>query len=80
MAAGLGALIAHAMFWILLVYGWYWDELGARLVAVFTVLWVVGAVALPHLPLAGIVPFFTWVAVLDVALVFIIFKGDVPLS
>ena len=42
MSAGIGALIAHVAFWVLLVYGWFWDELGLRGIGVFLLLWVAG--------------------------------------
>ena len=79
MAAGVGALIAHVAFWVLLAYGWFWDELGVKGVVTFLVLWVGGMYALEWIP-QGPSMFFSWVALLDVALVFIIFKGDIRLS
>ena len=45
----------------------------------FLVLWLIGFLGLPHVPYgAGLITSF--VAVLDVALVFIVFKGDVRLT
>ncbi len=79
MSAGVAALIALLTFWILLPYGWFWEELGVKAVVVFLILWAVGYFALPHIPYAG-GAFFSYVALLDVALVFIIFKGDVRLN
>ena len=79
MSAGIAAWIAHLAFWILVPYGWYWEELGARGVAVAIVLWVAGYLALPHLPL-GEAMFMSYVAVLDIGLVFIIFKSDVGVT
>jgi hypothetical protein len=79
MAAGIGALIAHVAFWVLLVYGWFWDELGPKGIVTFVVLWVGGMYALEWIP-HGPDMFFSWVAVLDVALVFLIFKGDLRLT
>ncbi len=79
MSAGIAALIAHAAFWVLLVYGWFWDELGPRGIAAFLLAWLAGFFGLPLIPYAsGMFPSF--VAVLDVILVFIIFKGDVRLT
>jgi hypothetical protein len=78
-AAGIGALIAHVAFWVLLVYGWFWEELGPKGIAAFVILWLAGYFALQLIP-QGPDMFFSWVAVLDVALVFIIFKGDIRLS
>jgi hypothetical protein len=78
-AAGIGALIAHVAFWVLLVYGWFWEELGAKGIIAFVILWIAGYVGLQLIP-QGPDMFFSWVALLDVALVFIIFKGDIRLS
>jgi hypothetical protein len=30
MSAGIAALIAHVSFWVLLAYGWFWEEVGVR--------------------------------------------------
>lgn len=79
MAAGIGALIAHVAFWVLLAYGWFWEELGPKGIVTFLVLWAGGMYALEWIP-QGPSMFFSWVALLDVALVFMIFKGDVRLS
>jgi len=79
MSAGIGALIAHAAFWILLACAWLREELRARGTAVFLILWIGGWFALRFVP-QGPGTFFSWVALLDVALVFIIFKGDVRLT
>jgi hypothetical protein len=78
-SAGIAGWIAHIAFWVLLPYGWLWDELGARGVAVFLVLWLSGLFGLRFLTHGGFL-FSPFVAVLDVALVFIIFKGDVSLT
>ena len=53
MSAGVAALIAHLTFWILLPYGWFWEELGVKAVVVFLILWAVGYFGLPHIPYAG---------------------------
>ena len=79
MSAGIGALIAHVCFWVLLGYGWAWDELGRTAVAVFLALWIAGWFGVGLIPYGGGM-FFSWVALLDVALVFMIFKGDVRLT
>lgn len=79
MSAGIAALIAHVGFWTLLAYGWFWDELGLRAMAVFLGLWVGGFFGLRLVPL-GPDMFFSFVALLDIALVFVIFHGDVHLT
>jgi hypothetical protein len=75
-SAGLAAWVAHAAFWALLAIGWFWDELGLREIVVFLVLWVSGYFGLAYLP-NGPALFAPFVAVLDIALVFAVFKGDV---
>jgi hypothetical protein len=74
--AGLLGLVGHAAFWALLAIGWFSDELGVRGILVAVGLWLGGFVGLPHLAYGG--PLFApYVAVLDIGLVFAIFKGDV---
>jgi hypothetical protein len=73
--AGLIALVA---FWVLLVYGWAFDELHVPGISVFIALWCLARFGLPYFHADGF--FITCVAVLDIALVFIIFKGDVPIT
>ena len=69
--------IAHAAFWFLLVYGWAVDEIHATALAVFITLWVIARFGLPYLDAAAF--FTTSIAILDIVLVFLIFKADVPL-
>ena len=79
-SAGIAALIASVAFWVLLVYGVIAGELRARGVVVVFVLWVAGRLLLPHIgyePAHGM--FSSYVAALDIALVFAIFKRDVRL-
>jgi hypothetical protein len=70
--------IAHFAFWVLLVYGWIFDELHRGGIALLIGLWLLGRFGLPILGADGL--FLTWVAVIDIAMVFIIFKGDIPLT
>ena len=79
MSAVVAALIAHVTFWFLLAYGLGWQEIRGRGLAVFLCLWVIGYFAVDFIPY-GAVPFSSWVAILDIALVFMIFKGDLPLT
>ena len=74
--AGLAAWVAYAAFWALLFIGWFSDELGVRGAAVFLILWVSGFFGLPSLPF-GATLFAPFVAVLDIALIFAVFKGDI---
>ena len=79
-SAGLASRIAHVAFWGLLLYGWVWDEIVLRGIMVFVLLWVAGLYGLPYLLEYGAWLFSPYVAVLDIALVFLIFKGDVRLT
>jgi hypothetical protein len=71
--------IAHVTFWFLLIYGWLWQEIGLRGAGTFLLLWLAGYFGLAYLPYGGVF-FSPFVAALDIALVFIIFKGDVRLT
>jgi hypothetical protein len=75
-SAGVAAWIAHVTFWVLVAFGWYWDELGPRRLAILMSFWLGGLFGLPFIPY-GAAMFSSFVSVLDIALVFIIFKGDV---
>jgi hypothetical protein len=70
--------IAYLAFWILLVYGWAVDELQTPAITVFLGLWIAARFGLPYLNADGFS--ITCVAILDIALVFIIFKADIPLT
>lgn len=69
--------IAQVAFWTLLIVGAWSEELGPRMIATFLVLWGVSVFGLTYLSLpAGLsTPF---VAILAIALLFIVFKGDIP--
>jgi hypothetical protein len=72
--------IAQLLFWAVLGLGFYVEELRPRSVVVFVGLWLLGYLGLPH---AGIVAgylFTPYVAILDLVLVFTVFKGDVRLN
>ncbi len=71
--------IAHIAFWAILIAGVAFGELGKRLAATFLVLWLAGLCGLSYIPY-GAAFFSAFVAVLDVALVLVVFKGDVPLT
>jgi hypothetical protein len=77
-SAGVAAWIAHVTFWVLLAYGWFWEELGPKGLSVLMAVWLAGLFGLRLLPY-GAAMFSPFVSVLDIALVFIIFKGDVRL-
>ena len=69
--------IAWWGFWALLVVGWMAGELDARRMALFIGLWVAGRVVSGYFQYDLL--FAPYLAVLDIALVFLIFKGDVKL-
>ena len=73
--------MAHAAFWSLLLYGWASGELTVRRIAVVLIAWLTGRIGLPYVPYEPARAMFSsFVAVLDIALVFTIFKGDVRLT
>jgi hypothetical protein len=77
----IGAWIAHVVFWGLLAYGAINRELGLERLAMFVLLWLAGLIALPHTPYEPVRAMFSsFVAILDIGLVFAIFKGDVTLT
>ena len=72
-----GWWIAHGTFWILL--GLAARDRRWRLLGVFVVLWAIGYIASGQV--AALNLFFTsYVAVLDIALVFIVLKRDIRLT
>lgn len=78
-SVSIAAWIAHVTFWALLLYGWARQELGLMGIVVFLFLWIAGLYGLPHIPF-GAAWFSSFVAMLDITLVFLIFKGDVRLT
>jgi hypothetical protein len=76
-ALGAGYWIAHASFWILLLLAS--GELGRRWAATFVFLWLIGYAGSSWLP-QGSILLMSYVALLDVALVLLIFKGDLRLT
>jgi hypothetical protein len=73
------AWIAHAAFWVLLVRGWMAGELGTRGTMIALGLWLAAYLGQPFLPY-GSGLFSPFVAVLDIGLVLVIFKGDVRIT
>jgi hypothetical protein len=77
----IAAWIAHLAFWGLMLCGWALGELNLKRLAIFLLLWLAGRMGLPHAPYEPARAMFSsFVAVLDIALVFMIFKGDVWLT
>jgi hypothetical protein len=76
MSQSFAAVIAHVVFWVVLVVGWIFGALGPRLSVLFVGLWLAafaGVLRAPYVPSASLI------AILDIALVLIVFKGDVRL-
>jgi hypothetical protein len=69
-------IIAHILFWVLLAIGG--SDLGGRTVAIYVALWIIGYIGSAWMHSAGLF-FVSYVALLDVALVFHVFQGDVRL-
>ena len=78
-SAAIGAWIAHIVFWSLLAWGLVSGELRLPQTVAFVILWLGGRFALSYFP-DGAALFPSFIAILDIALVFIIFKGDVRLT
>lgn len=74
-SVGIAAWIAHIAFAVLLVLGW--NEFGRSRV-IFPLLWMAGYLAQSYVP-DGPPLFAPFVAVMDIVLVFMVFKGDVSL-
>jgi hypothetical protein len=72
------AFIAQVAFWALMAVSILSGELRGRSCGVFLSLWLIALVGEPYRPYW--LPFSTCVAVLDIALVFAVAKGDVRLS
>jgi hypothetical protein len=72
-----GYWIAHGTFWILLVFAWF--ERGARLAGLFLVFWLIGYAGSGWVE-QGAALFVSYTALLDVVLVFLVFRGDVRLA
>jgi hypothetical protein len=64
-------------FWILLAAGWMLGELQTRGITIAVLLWLAGFAACRLIVPA--VLFVPYVAILDIALVLIVFKGDIRL-
>ena len=75
-SAGVATLVAQVAFIVVLILGW--EELGPRGGVVFLVLWLAPLFGRDHVPY-GPELFTPYLAILDIVLVLIVFKGDVRL-
>ena len=74
------AWVAQLAFWVLLSVGIFFGELGRKSVIAFVAFWALGYFGLPRLSTYGgglVVPY---VALLDVALVWLVFKQDIRMT
>ena len=78
-SVGIGALIATVAFPVLLVWGWVTGELGPKRSSAFLIVGVAAYFGLPYLP-NGRDFVMTAMALIDIALVFAVFKGDVRVT
>ena len=76
---GVAAGLAKAIFVVLVVLGFSYGELGRRTVVVFTIAGLVAWIVLPRFTLGAVIA-TPVLAVIDIALVFAVFKGDVKLT
>jgi hypothetical protein len=74
----IAALIAEVAFWALLFVGFWTGELSARVGGAVLFLWLCAFFGGAYRPYW--LPFSSCVAILDVALVLMVAKGDVRLS
>jgi len=79
-SGAIGSVIAQLAFWILLVVGVLFGHLSKVKAAVFVVLWLVGSFGLPRVAWWASSLVTSWIAILDIVLVFMVFKGDVRLT
>jgi hypothetical protein len=79
-APAVAAWIAQFAFWVVLAVGVFSGELGRRSIVTFVVLWAAGYFGLPRLSAYGGLFVPPYIAVLDVAIVWMVFKGDIRLT
>jgi hypothetical protein len=78
-SAGLASWIAQIAFWALIILGVGFDEVDRKTAALFVALWLAGYAGASFVP--GAAPFLTsYLAILDLVLVFLVFKGDVRMN
>ena len=71
-------ILVHLIFWVLAAAGWYLGRLTGRRLGFFVAIWLVGVVGLPFLPM-GALWLTAFVALVDIVLVLIVFKGDIKI-
>ena len=79
-STAIAAWIAHLAFWVLVVSGLASGQLNLKRLVIFLFLWFAGLAGLPYASYEPVRAMFSpFVAILDIALVLTIFKGDVKL-
>ena len=73
----LAAWVAHVAFWVLIALGLLVGDLGIRGTVIALALWATAYIGLSFLPSYGGALFPPFVAIIDIALVLVLFKGDV---
>jgi hypothetical protein len=76
----LGAWIAQFAFCVLLILGVFVGELSRRTVVIIVALWALGYFGLARVSTYGGVLVSPYTALLDIALVWLVFKGDPRLT
>jgi hypothetical protein len=80
-SVGIATWLSQLSFWGLLLYGCAVGELRLQSAAVFLLLWLGVLVGLPYVPYEPAHAMFSsFVAALDIVVVFMIFKGDMRLT
>jgi hypothetical protein len=77
---GIAGWIATLAFPILLALGWMRGELGATSTGVFAIIGLLAWLGLPHMASNGGLYVTPALALLDIVLVFVVFKGDVRIG
>lgn len=80
MIGPVGGLIAQLTFWTILALGLAFGEIGRRGLVTFVIVWCCGVFGLPRLGPTAALFVTPYIAVVDVVLVFAVFRGDVRLS
>jgi hypothetical protein len=76
----LGSVVAQLAFWPLLGIGVMFGEIRWRGAVAFVLLWILGVFGLGDLLPSGDLFVTPYLAILDIVLTLIVFKGDVRLS
>jgi len=80
MVGAIPAVVAQLAFWVLLVVGLLYGQLNKVTAAIFVGLWLIGSFGLPRVAWWASSLVTSWIAILDIVLVFMVFKGDVRLT